>query len=99
MASKRTPQKRASDVAAVDPKLERLLRLCGIDTLPQVQTQWIPLERILLPKLVKPSSRFIRSIALVGIRQPPSVAPVEENAEPDNGRYVVVMGRRRIAAA
>lgn len=90
------------DIAALDPKLARLMQICGIEQLPPVHTRQIALSQILVPgeALVKPSPRFIRSIDLVGIRQPPSVAFEKGSAwDAPDATYVVVMGRRRIVSA
>lgn len=103
----RTTTKRPSifqegDVAAVDPKLQRLMQICGIQELPPVHTKFIPLERITVEGSiqVRPSARFVRSVELVGIRQPPSVAfCAGTNWDADDASYVVVMGRRRIVTA
>ncbi len=103
----RTGTKRPSlfqegDVAALDPKLQRLMQICGIKELPPVHTKQVPLERITLPSetQVRLSARFMRSIELVGIRQPPSVAFCSGTAwDADDASYVVVMGRRRLVAA
>jgi ParB-like chromosome segregation protein Spo0J len=100
--TKRAPLLQEGDIAALDPKLARLMQICGIKELPPVHTRSVPLERIIVNNdaPVKSSARFIRSIALVGIRQPPSVAFVQGSSwEADDARYVVVMGRRRIVAA
>ena len=91
------------DVAALDPKIQRLLDICGIKELPPVHTLVVPLDRITtIPgeELVKPSARFIRSIETFGIRQPPSIAFCTGKAwDADDATYEVVMGRRRVLAA
>ena len=103
MRSKQTsPVIREGDVAAIDPRMQRLMDLCGITELPPVHTMTIPLERIVIPHeaLAKPSARFIRNVDLLGIRQPPSVAFVQGTAwDASDARYEVLMGRRRIATA
>lgn len=101
-ATKRAPLLQEGDIAALDPKFARLMQICGIKELPPVHTRLVSLEHITVTHeaLVKPSARFIRSIELVGIRQPPSVAFCAGSSwDADDARYVVVMGRRRIAAA
>jgi ParB-like chromosome segregation protein Spo0J len=101
-ATKRAPLLREGDIAALDPKFARLMQICGIKELPPVHTRLVPLEHITVTHeaLVKPSARFIRSIELVGIRQPPSVAFCAGSSwDADDARYVVVMGRRRVVAA
>jgi ParB-like chromosome segregation protein Spo0J len=102
MKPKRPSLFQGGDVAAVDPRLQRLMQICGIQELPPVHTKFIPLERISVPgeMQVRPSSSFIRSVELIGIRQPPSVAfCAGTNWEADDASYVVVMGRRRIVSA
>ena len=103
----RTTTKRSSlfqegDVAALDPKLERLMQICGIRELPAVHTAVVPLERILIPNeaQVRPKAGFVRNISLVGIRQPPSIAFVKGTAwDAEDAWYEVVMGRRRTKSA
>lgn len=90
------------EIAALDPKLARLMQVCGIEQLPPVHTRQLALSQIIIPNetLVVPSSRFMRSIELVGIRQPPSVAFESGSAwDAPDATYVVVMGRRRIVSA
>jgi len=90
------------EIAALDPRLARLMQICGIEHLPPVHTRLLPLEQIVVPgeAQVMPSPRFIRSIELVGIRQPPSVAFDGGSAwDASDATYVVVMGRRRIVSA
>ncbi len=101
-ATKRPSLFQEGDVAAIDPKLQRLMQICGIQELPPVHTKFIPLERIIVPSemQVRPSSRFIRSVELIGIRQPPSVAFCSGTTwDADDASYVAVMGRRRIVTA
>ena len=102
-ATKRPSLFQEGDVAAVDPKIQRLLDICGIKELPPVHTLTVPLDRItIIPggELAKPSARFIRSIETVGIRQPPSIAWCQGTAwDADDAIYEVVMGRRRVLAA
>lgn len=90
------------EIVALDPKLARLMQICGIEQLPPVHTRQVALSQIVVPgeSQVKPSARFTRSIELVGIRQPPSVAFESGSAwDAPDASYVVVMGRRRIASA
>src|SRR5689334_11469539 len=72
--TKRTQLFQEGEIAALDPRLARLMQICGIKELPPVHTMPVPLERITVTyeALARPSARFIRSIELVGIRQPPS---------------------------
>lgn len=97
-----TPLFGEGEVASVDPKLERLMQICGIKALPPVHTKAVPLERIVVldEPLVRPSPRFVNSIKLIGIRQPPSVAFLSGNGwDSEDATYVVVMGRRRVVSA
>ena len=90
------------EIAVLDPKLARLMQICGIDQLPPVHTKQVALDKIVIPgeAPVVASPRFIRSIDLVGIRQPPSVAFESGSAwDSPDATYVVVMGRRRIVSA
>lgn len=101
-ATTRKPLFHEGDIAAVDPKLQRLMQLCGIEELPPVHTMLLPLNRIRVPneEHVHPSARFVRSIELLGIRQPPSIAFVNGTSwDADDAVYDVVMGRRRIVSA
>src|SRR2546423_14656845 len=87
------------EIGALDPKLARLMQVCGIEQLPPVHTRQVALSQIVVPDeaQVVASPRFIRSIDLVGIRQPPSVAYESGSAwDAPDATYVVVMGRRRI---
>lgn len=89
------------DIAAIDPKLQRLLQICEISDLPAVHTMMVCLDSIIVPseESVKPAAGLIRNIKLVGIRQPPSVAWYGGSAwDADDATYMVVMGRRRIAS-
>ncbi len=91
-----------SERAALDPKLARLMQICGIEQLPPVHTRQVALSQIVVPDEVQVvvSPRFMRSIDLVGIRQPPSVAYERGSAwDGPDASYVVVMGRRRIVSA
>ena len=90
------------ETAALDPKLARLMQICGIEQLPPVHTKQVALSKIVVPgeAQVVASPRFMRSIDLVGIRQPPSVAFERGSAwDGPDATYVVVMGRRRIVSA
>ena len=90
------------EIAALDPKLARLMQICGIEQLPPVHTKQVALSKIVVPgeAQVVASPRFMRSIDLVGIRQPPSVAFESGSAwDGPDATYVVVMGRRRIVSA
>ena len=101
-ASKQLMLFEEQEITALDPKLARLMQICGIEQLPPVHTRHIALSQILVPgeAQVVASPRFIRSIDLVGIRQPPSVAFEKGSAWDDpDATYVVVMGRRRIVCA
>jgi hypothetical protein len=90
------------EITALDSKLARLMQICGIEQLPPVHTRQVALSQILIPgeAQVVASPRFIRSIDLVGIRQPPSVAFEKGSAwDAPDASYIVVMGRRRIVSA
>src|SRR5438067_2202735 len=101
-ASKPSTLFQESEIATCDPKLARLMQICGIEQLPPVHTRQVALSQIVVPDeaQVVTSPRFIRSIELVGIRQPPSVAFESGSAwDAPDASYVVVMGRRRIVSA
>src|SRR5437879_12872145 len=90
------------EIAALDPKLARLMQICGIEQLPPVHTKQVALSKIVVPgeAQVVASPRFMRSIDMGGIRQPPSVAFESGSAwDSPDATYGVVMGRRRIVAA
>jgi ParB-like chromosome segregation protein Spo0J len=90
------------EVAALDPKLERLMQICGMQELPAVHTMVVPLERIFIPNedQVRPRASFVRNISLVGIRQPPSITFVNGTAwDAEDAQYEVIMGRRRLKSA
>jgi ParB-like chromosome segregation protein Spo0J len=93
---------RENDIAELDPRMQRLMALCGITELPPVHTMMLPLDRIVVSDgfQVKPTARFVRNVDLLGIRQPPSVAFVDGSAwDAPDAHYQVLMGRRRIATA
>ena len=101
-ASKQPMLFQEQEITTLDPKLARLMQICGIEQLPPVHTRQIALSQIIVPgeAQVVASPRFIRSIDLVGIRQPPSVAFESGSAwDSSDASYVVVMGRRRIVSA
>ena len=101
-ASKQLTLFQESEIAALDPRLARLMQICGIEQLPPVHTKQIALAQIVVPAeaQVVPSPRFMRNIELVGIRQPPSVAFESGSAwDAPDATYVVVMGCRRVVCA
>jgi hypothetical protein len=90
-----------TEMSQVDARLQRLMDICGIATLPPKRVMSVPMEQIIIPdeKLVRPSKKFIENIELVNIQEPLILAFCSGSAiDAPDAQYEVVMGRRRAKA-
>lgn len=89
-------------VAALDEQQQAILHRLGLEALPNHETRWLALERILLPEetRVRVPQSLVQSIKRFGVLQSPSVvrcSPPEVAQE--EASYTVIAGRRRTKAA